>query len=152
MQKKLLLHKHVMSSEVENGAAGEAATWTGRPKAERTGSERITSRGMIRRISYGILRLRCASLRLTTGANALSVKLRRSHAPLQRSRRGDRSTIYHHQLRARRRSGTRPWAASTSRRGCRPWGRARYGCRSCCRGSCRSSCSSSRSCGCSCCG
>jgi D-amino-acid oxidase len=26
-------------SEVENGAAGEAATWTGRPEAERTGSE-----------------------------------------------------------------------------------------------------------------
>jgi D-amino-acid oxidase len=33
----------VMSSEVKNGAAGEAATWTGRPEAERTGSERITS-------------------------------------------------------------------------------------------------------------
>jgi D-amino-acid oxidase len=33
----------VMSSEVENGAAGEAATWTGRPEAERTGRERITS-------------------------------------------------------------------------------------------------------------
>ena len=33
----------VMSSEVENGAVGEAATWTGRPVAERTGSERITS-------------------------------------------------------------------------------------------------------------
>jgi D-amino-acid oxidase len=33
----------VMSSEVENGAAGEAATWTGRPEAERTRSERITS-------------------------------------------------------------------------------------------------------------
>jgi len=32
-----------MSSEVENGAAGEAATWTGRPVAERTGRERITS-------------------------------------------------------------------------------------------------------------
>ena len=31
-------------SVVENGAAGEAATWTGRPKAERTGSERIKSR------------------------------------------------------------------------------------------------------------
>jgi D-amino-acid oxidase len=28
---------------VENGAAREAATWTGRPKAERTGSERIQS-------------------------------------------------------------------------------------------------------------
>jgi len=33
----------VMSSEVENGAAGETATWTGRPEAERRGSERITS-------------------------------------------------------------------------------------------------------------
>jgi D-amino-acid oxidase len=32
----------VMSSELENGAAGEAATWTGR-LAERMGSERITS-------------------------------------------------------------------------------------------------------------
>src|SRR5204862_55761 len=31
-------------SEVENGAAGEAATWTGRPEAERTESERIKSR------------------------------------------------------------------------------------------------------------
>jgi D-amino-acid oxidase len=29
---------------VENGAAGEAATWTGRPEAERSGSERIKSR------------------------------------------------------------------------------------------------------------
>ena len=27
----------VIPSEVENGAAGEAATWTGRPEAERTG-------------------------------------------------------------------------------------------------------------------
>jgi D-amino-acid oxidase len=33
----------VIPSEVENGAAGEAATWTGRPKAERTGNERIKS-------------------------------------------------------------------------------------------------------------
>jgi D-amino-acid oxidase len=33
----------VSSSEVENGAAGEPATSTGRPKAERTGSERIKS-------------------------------------------------------------------------------------------------------------
>ncbi|MGZ4967481.1 MAG: FAD-dependent oxidoreductase [Chthoniobacterales bacterium] len=31
----------VIPSEVENGAAGEAATWTGRPKAERMGGERI---------------------------------------------------------------------------------------------------------------
>jgi len=29
--------KHVIPSEVKNGAAGEAATWTGRPEAERTG-------------------------------------------------------------------------------------------------------------------
>jgi hypothetical protein len=33
----------VIPSEVENGAAREAATWTGRPKAERTGRERIKS-------------------------------------------------------------------------------------------------------------
>src|SRR6267143_714690 len=33
----------VTSSEVENGAAGKATTWTGRPEAERTGSERIRS-------------------------------------------------------------------------------------------------------------
>jgi D-amino-acid oxidase len=33
----------VILSEVENGAAREAATWTGRPEAERTGGERITS-------------------------------------------------------------------------------------------------------------
>jgi D-amino-acid oxidase len=35
----------VIPSEVENAAAGEAATWTGRPEAERTGSERIKSKG-----------------------------------------------------------------------------------------------------------
>ena len=34
----------VIPSEVENAAAGQAATWTGRPEAERTGSERIKSR------------------------------------------------------------------------------------------------------------
>jgi D-amino-acid oxidase len=34
----------VIPSGVENGAAGEAATWTGRPKAERMGDERIKSR------------------------------------------------------------------------------------------------------------
>jgi cysteine desulfurase len=34
----------VIPSEVENGAAGKAATWTGRPEAERTGSERIKPR------------------------------------------------------------------------------------------------------------
>jgi D-amino-acid oxidase len=38
-----LLPISVMSNEVENGAAGEAATWTRRLKAEQTGSERITS-------------------------------------------------------------------------------------------------------------
>jgi len=32
------------TGSVENGAAGEAATWTGRPEAERSGSERIESR------------------------------------------------------------------------------------------------------------
>jgi D-amino-acid oxidase len=31
------------TGSIENGAAGEAATWTGRPEAERTGSERIKS-------------------------------------------------------------------------------------------------------------
>ena len=35
----------VIPSEVENGAAGEAATWTGRPEAERAGSKRIKPRG-----------------------------------------------------------------------------------------------------------
>ena len=34
----------VIPSAVENGAAWEAATWTGRPQAEGTGSERIKSR------------------------------------------------------------------------------------------------------------
>jgi D-amino-acid oxidase len=33
----------VIPSEVENGATGKAATWTRRPKAERTGGERIKS-------------------------------------------------------------------------------------------------------------
>jgi hypothetical protein len=36
-------HTLVIPSEVENEAAWEAATSTGRPKAERTGSERIKS-------------------------------------------------------------------------------------------------------------
>ena len=35
--------RFVIPSVVENGAVGEAATWTGRPEAERTGSERIKS-------------------------------------------------------------------------------------------------------------
>ena len=34
----------VIPIEVENGATGDAATWTGRLKAERTGSEQIKSR------------------------------------------------------------------------------------------------------------
>src|SRR5437762_10304681 len=34
----------LIPSGAENGEAGEAATWTGRPEAERTGSERIKSR------------------------------------------------------------------------------------------------------------
>jgi hypothetical protein len=55
----------VIPSEVENGAAGEAATWTGRPEAERTGSERIKSRGETEKQFHGILRLRFASLRMT---------------------------------------------------------------------------------------
>jgi len=33
----------VIPSEVENGAVREAARWTGRPKAERVGTERIKS-------------------------------------------------------------------------------------------------------------
>jgi Family of unknown function (DUF6572) len=37
-------HPPVIPSEVENGAAGEAATWTERQEAARTGSERIKSR------------------------------------------------------------------------------------------------------------
>jgi D-amino-acid oxidase len=37
----------VIPSEVENGATGEAATRTGRPEAERTGTERIKSREFI---------------------------------------------------------------------------------------------------------
>ena len=42
---KFLNPNPVVPSEVENGAAGAAATWTGRPEAERAGSERIKSRG-----------------------------------------------------------------------------------------------------------
>jgi hypothetical protein len=57
----------VIPSEVENGVAWEAATWTGRPEAERTGSERIKSRGETEKQFHGILRLRFASLRMTTG-------------------------------------------------------------------------------------
>jgi hypothetical protein len=45
----------VIPSEAENGAAGEAVTWTGRPKAKRTGSERIKSRGYTVGISTGFL-------------------------------------------------------------------------------------------------
>jgi N6-L-threonylcarbamoyladenine synthase len=42
----LLPKLHVIPSEVENEAAGEAATWTGRPEVERTGGERIKSPGV----------------------------------------------------------------------------------------------------------
>jgi hypothetical protein len=45
----------VIPSEVENGAAEEAATWTGRQEAERTGSERIKSRGYTVGNSTGFL-------------------------------------------------------------------------------------------------
>src|SRR5215475_7781122 len=41
-KRKMIL---VIPSEVENGAAREAATWTGRPEPERTGGERIKSSG-----------------------------------------------------------------------------------------------------------
>jgi hypothetical protein len=57
----------VVPSEVENGVAREAATWTGRPQAERTGSERIKSRGETDKQFRGIVRLRFASLRMTIG-------------------------------------------------------------------------------------
>ena len=56
----------VIPSRVENGAAGDAATWTGRPQAE-TGSERIKSRGEIETQFRELLRLRFASLRMTIG-------------------------------------------------------------------------------------
>ena len=55
----------VIPSAVENGVAWEAATWTGRPEAERTGSERIKSRGETKEQFRGILRLRFAPLRTT---------------------------------------------------------------------------------------
>jgi hypothetical protein len=55
----------VIPSEVENGVAWEAATWTGRPEAERTGRERIKSRGETEEQFRGILRLRLAWLRMT---------------------------------------------------------------------------------------
>ena len=42
----LLPRLPVIPSEVENGAVRETATWTGRPEAEQTGSERIKSRGV----------------------------------------------------------------------------------------------------------
>src|SRR6058998_1792118 len=41
-------HVFVIPSEVENGAAREAATWTERPKAERAGGERIKSLAFFR--------------------------------------------------------------------------------------------------------
>ena len=53
----------VIPSEVENGAPGEDATWTGRPKAKRTGHERIKPCGRTSRYCYEILGLRSGSLR-----------------------------------------------------------------------------------------
>ena len=50
----LPLGASVIPSEVEKGAAGEAATWTGRPKAERTGSERIKPCGIALRELRGM--------------------------------------------------------------------------------------------------
>jgi hypothetical protein len=55
----------VIPTEVENGAAREAATWMGRPEAERTASEQIKSRGETDEQFRGILGLRFASLRMT---------------------------------------------------------------------------------------
>ena len=55
----------IIPSNVENGVAWEAATWTGRPEAERTGSERIKSRSETEEQFRGVLRLRFASLRMT---------------------------------------------------------------------------------------
>src|SRR5207302_9508571 len=48
----------VIPSEVENGAAGEAATSTARPKAERTGSERIKSLTVVSLANPEMSRLR----------------------------------------------------------------------------------------------
>src|SRR5206468_5906541 len=55
----------VIPSGAENGAAGEAATWTGWPEAERTGSERIKSRSATEGQFRGVPRLRFASLGMT---------------------------------------------------------------------------------------
>jgi hypothetical protein len=51
------LTSRVIPSEVENGAAGEAATLTGRPEAERTGCARIKPLGETPRTFCEILRL-----------------------------------------------------------------------------------------------
>jgi hypothetical protein len=50
----------VIPSEGDNGAAREAATWTGGPEAERMGSERIKFREETEEQFRGILRLRGA--------------------------------------------------------------------------------------------
>jgi hypothetical protein len=63
----------VVPSEVENGVAWEAATWTGRPEAERTGSEQIKSRGETEEQFPGILRLRFASLRMTISYSEFAI-------------------------------------------------------------------------------
>jgi hypothetical protein len=59
----------VIPSEVENGAAWEAATWTGRPQAERKGSERIKSRYITLTVTPRVPLLRFASLGVTTSMN-----------------------------------------------------------------------------------
>ena len=69
----------VIPSEVENGAAGEAATWTGRPEVERTGSERIKSRGIRLGQRNGILRFRFASLRMTVLRHSSLIRLARRY-------------------------------------------------------------------------
>jgi hypothetical protein len=75
----------VIPSEVENGVAWEAATWTGRPEAERTRSKRIKSRDETEEQFRGILRLRFASLRMTIGYSEVviisSFVIRRSSFP-----------------------------------------------------------------------
>jgi hypothetical protein len=64
----------VIPSGVENGAAGEAATWTRRPQAEPTGSRRIKSRGKTQGTNAGSFD--SASLRSgwqRHGVNTLSI-------------------------------------------------------------------------------
>ena len=46
---------HVLYGRGGNGAAGEAATWTGRPEAERMASKRIKARGVTDGFTTGCL-------------------------------------------------------------------------------------------------